>query len=35
MELRQNKKEDIKVSDMECDDELSSDESCSLPSSEI
>ena len=30
-DLRQNKKENIKVKDMEYDDEVSSDNSCTLP----
>ena len=30
-ESRQNRKEDIKVKDMEYDDEVSSDNSCTLP----
>ena len=34
-ELRQNKKEDIKVKDMEYDDEVSSDNSCTLPLSDL
>ena len=33
--LRQNKKEDIKVKKMEYDDEVSSDNSCTLPLSDL